>query len=549
MMRSIFYYMDRSYLLLSNAHPTIEEMGTTLFRERVFRHKDLRPRVLQAVCELMNSERDGVHDAGNRAVLKDSIKMSHELLVYETDLEPELHQQSSIYFHYRGERETAKGDLAGYILLCGRLMDEEIARCDEFGLDHATRREFITILEDTLVSYQDKFLVQPAEIHRILDAGAMAPLQTLYRLLQSTERVGSLEEPWSTYIKSAGSAIIDDETREGDMVLRLLDLKTKLDRIWQKAFRKNDRFGYLLREAFATFINERRGRGSSGKAKQAKPGEMIAKYLDYLLRGGVKAIPSRQSTDGAASKIIDDDDDDPDARKMDEEAELIQQLDRVLELFRFIEGKDVFEAFYKKDLARRLLMARSASADAERIMLTKLKNGEWYVVQRKRSTLTMHAECGAAFTHNLEQMFKDIDLSREELVSYKQQHEERGQSKQLDLSVNVLSSAAWPNYSEVPVTVPKAIMNHIMDYDRYYKSKHSGRKLKWKHQIAHCVVKAYFRGGVKELVVSSFQAIVMLLFNDVNEGGKLSYKQIQASTGLCKSMHLPNAPATSCTRN
>lgn len=38
-------------------------------------------------------------------------------------------------------------------------------------------------------------------------------------------------------------------------------------------------------------------------------------------------------------------------------------------------GKDVFEAFYKKDLARRLLLGKSASVDAERSMLSKLKQG------------------------------------------------------------------------------------------------------------------------------------------------------------------------------
>uniref|UniRef100_A0A8C0MLB0 Cullin family profile domain-containing protein n=1 Tax=Canis lupus familiaris TaxID=9615 RepID=A0A8C0MLB0_CANLF len=36
-------------------------------------------------------------------------------------------------------------------------------------------------------------------------------------------------------------------------------------------------------------------------------------------------------------------------------------------------GKDVFEAFYKKDLARRLLLGKSASVDAEKSMLSKLK--------------------------------------------------------------------------------------------------------------------------------------------------------------------------------
>ena len=55
---------------------------------------------------------------------------------------------------------------------------------------------------------------------------------------------------------------------------------------------------------------------------------------------------------------------------------------------RFIHGKDVFEAFYKKDLAKRLLVGKSASVDSEKSMLSKLK-----------------AECGAGFTSKLEVNF------------------------------------------------------------------------------------------------------------------------------------------------
>jgi hypothetical protein len=44
-------------------------------------------------------------------------------------------------------------------------------------------------------------------------------------------------------------------------------------------------------------------------------------------------------------------------------------------LFRYIHGKDVFEAFYKKDLAKRLLLGKSASIDSEKSMISKLKSG------------------------------------------------------------------------------------------------------------------------------------------------------------------------------
>ena len=67
-----------------------------------------------------------------------------------------------------------------------------------------------------------------------------------------------------------------------------------------------------------------------------------------------------------------------------------------------LQGKDVFEAFYKKDLAKRLLLGRSASTDAEKNMITKLKT-----------------ECGSQFTNKLEGMFKDTDLSRDIMMSFK----------------------------------------------------------------------------------------------------------------------------------
>ena len=63
----------------------------------------------------------------------------------------------------------------------------------------------------------------------------------------------------------------------------------------------------------------------------------------------------------------------------------------------------MFEAFYKKDLAKRLLLGRSASTDAEKNMITKLKT-----------------ECGSQFTNKLEGMFKDVDLSRELMMSFRE---------------------------------------------------------------------------------------------------------------------------------
>ena len=71
-------------------------------------------------------------------------------------------------------------------------------------------------------------------------------------------------------------------------------------------------------------------------------------------------------------------------------------------MFRYLSDRDVFERYYKGHLAKRLLLGRSVSDDAERGMLTKLK-----------------IECGTQFTQKLEGMFNDMRLSAETMDAYR----------------------------------------------------------------------------------------------------------------------------------
>ena len=131
-------------------------------------------------------------------------------------------------------------------------------------------------------------------------------------------------------------------------------------------------------------------------------------------------------------------------------------------------------------------------------------------------------------------MFKDIELSREEMSTYKAIRAERNEKAPLDLTVNVLSASAWPTYPTVPVIIPPLIQSQIDKFEVHYKAKHSGRKLDWKHALALCQVKAKFRSGNKELVVSSFQAVVLLLFNGLATDEHLDYNYLKEATGLRK---------------
>ena len=131
-------------------------------------------------------------------------------------------------------------------------------------------------------------------------------------------------------------------------------------------------------------------------------------------------------------------------------------------------------------------------------------------------------------------MFKDIDLAREEMASYRTFMEGKGEKSPFDFNVNILSAAAWPSYLDIPVIIPPDIQMVHDKFKNHYKSKHGNRKLDWKHALARCQLRASFTKGMKEIVVSSFQALVLLLFNGLGPNESLTYENILAMTGLRK---------------
>ncbi|KAK3938500.1 putative ubiquitin ligase [Diplogelasinospora grovesii] len=527
--RWIYSFLDRSFLLKnSKTLQTINDLGISQFRRAVFvtshsnRDDGDKPavappgtRVLAGMCELVGYDRRG-DERFDGALFKDSVTMLRLFGVYGKSFEPRFLAESHEYFLEFAEERSVSYGLKDYINACERLLVRESERCDVYNLDSTTKRQLRDDAHHILIEKYSSKLLDNGSVARLLAANDVESMKALYDLLKLSGIQKKLTDPWEDYIGKAGAEIVGDTARGDDMVVRLLELRRALDIMIRDAFSKDEDFTYGLREEFGNFINDQKN-SSSWNTGTSKVGEMVAKHIDMLLRGGLKTLPATLLSDvkdrAAAEKS-------GLASTGDEDAELDRQLDHALELFRFIEGKDVFEAFYKKDLARRLLMGRSASQDAERNMLQKLKS-----------------ECGSSFTHNLEQMFKDQELAKDEMASYRDFVSSTGRtSKAIDLTVNILSAAAWPTYPDVRVHLPQEVLEEITAFDSYYKNKHTGRRLTWKHNLAHCVVKARFDKGVRELLVSAFQAVVLVLFNEVEGKPKdeavLSYEQILQSTGL-----------------
>nr|CAG8491130.1 12084_t:CDS:10 [Entrophospora candida] len=199
------------------------------------------------------------------------------------------------------------------------------------------------------------------------------------------------------------------------------------------------------------------------------------------------------------------------------DTEMEHMLNEVLVLFRYIQGKDIFEAFYKRDLAKRLLLNKSASFDYEKSMLTKLRK-----------------ECGPGFTGKLEGMFKDIDLSRDFMRSFQDSKaSEEMKRYKIDFSVNILTQGFWPTYAPNPCNLPPYMTQCQEIFKDFYLSKHSGRNLKWQNSLGHCILSANFPLVCCKLVVSLYQAVTLLLFNSYEDiSQRVTYEEIKEITGL-----------------
>jgi cullin 4 len=366
----MFCFLDRSYLLSQDK--SLQEIATTLFYKATVGQEDIRKHILDGACEMIMSDRSG--NGNEEAILKDAICMFHAIGAYRRHFEPQFLSQAQSYVVEFSGHEVVNSSLAGYVKKATDLIGKEIVRCGRFGLDNSTTRELVTLLDNYLVSEQEKRLTDKDAVADLLDDNLVVDLKRLYTFLERRQLGTRLRPAFESWIELTGTTIIFDERAVDSMVVKLLCLKNQLDRIWQEAFERNEDLGHGLRESFETFINKTKKTSATYGTDNSKPAEMIAKYVDLLLRGGAKVIPAEISK--TAVQTQSNPEEDNEEPEIDEDTEVNNQLDQVLDLFRFVHGKAVFEAFYKKDLARRLLMGRSASADAERSMLTRLKTGK-----------------------------------------------------------------------------------------------------------------------------------------------------------------------------
>ena len=191
--------------------------------------------------------------------------------------------------------------------------------------------------------------------------------------------------------------------------------------------------------------------GSAAANATAKPQaesrcpELLANYCDMLLR---KTPLSRKLTSD----------------------EIEGKLREVLLVLKYVQNKDVFMRYHKAHLTRRLILDTSADSEKEENMV------EWL------------REVGmpADYVNKLARMFQDVKVSEDLNTQFREQQ----RTPHADcVSIKILNAGAWARGSErVQVSLPLELEDIVPEVEDFYRSKHSGRKLRWYHHMSNGTV-------------------------------------------------------------
>ncbi len=333
---------------------------------------------------------------------------------------------------------------------------------------------------------QARVVEQGTEVNNATDAALKAPPRPSARngdKPDGEEKTAEREKPINQQTVAAIQWVDD-----------VLALKGKYDTFLTEAFQDDQGLQTALTRSFTDFINI-----------FERSSEYLSLFFDENMKKGIKGKT---------------------------ENEVDSLLEKGITLLRYIQDKDMFERYYKKHLSRRLLMKRSISMDAERQMISKMK-----------------LEVGNTFTQKIEAMFKDMSVSEDLTDNYKKHVSQLGDRDpaRAEIDVNILTSTMWPleamataynkNEDQPKIIFPAQIERIRQGFEKFYLEKHSGRQLTWQANMGTADLRAYFPNmkGMKktrEINVSTYAMVILLLFNDLPPGQALTCEDIQAKTNI-----------------
>ena len=459
--------------------------------------------VMDAVLKMVKKQRDGetIEQSQVKSIVDSFVSLGLDetdttkstLDVYRFNFEKPFLDATQQYYEEESKQFVAQNPVVEYMKKAETRLQEEK---DRVGL--YLHQDIMNPLMKTclLVLVTGHSALLRDEFQVLLDTDQQEDLARMYKLLSRIiDGLEPLRTKFEAHVRKSGLAAVEKVASEGEAmeaktyVDALLEVHAQYQQLVDNAFNGESEFVRSLDNACKEFVN----RNKVCATGSTKSPELLAKYTDSLLKKSGKSA---------------------------EEADLEASLIQIMTVFKYIEDKDVFQKFYSRMLAKRLVHSSSASEDAETSMIGKLKEA-----------------CGYEYTNKLQRMFQDIQISADLNSSFKDWANkmlgEEDYRKVVDSNYHILGTGFWPltppNTNFIP---PSDIVKTYERFQAFYFDKHNGRKLTWLWQLCKGEIKANYIKNAKvpyTFMVSTYQMAILLLFNDSDT---VTYDDMQRATAL-----------------
>eukprot|EP01080_Neovahlkampfia_damariscottae_P009387 gene9387-1598_t len=485
-MEKVFNYLDRYYTKHNN-RDSLRDVGLKCFQENCYQtvKEDMKTALLQRILQ----ERNG--DQIDRSVMKDGVSLFIEmglnsLTAYEQDFEAPLLSATSTFYKHESGLWISQDSCPSYMKKAEDRLNEEHARCKNY-LHSSTEPNLIKKVEAELITAHSKRLLEMegSGLLKLLEDHKIDDLSRMYRLFKRVGNLKPMSEMMRSFITEEGHGVIKkfeskDELDVQGYIESLLALHEKYSNLINQQMDKDPLFLESMKDAFTNFINT--DIKNPQRKNKSTTAELLSTFCDTLMK----------NTD-----------------KVGEELEPL--MEKIVGLFGYISDKDMFNEYYRRQLSKRLLVAKT-NKDAERSLISRLK-----------------MRCGASFTSKLEGMIKDQNLSADLQLAFKDYTTKNEIKLEMEFIPQVLTTGFWPAFKIDQLSVSNDFDSCLKSFKNFYDDRTQSRSLKWVHSLGTCQLLGRYSDGNKDLMTSTYQASILVLFN---QSPKMSAGDIQKSLNL-----------------
>lgn len=502
-LKKFFTYLDR-YYVKHHSLPTLEQAGLRHFKDEIY--MSIKDNTTNSIISLIDEEREG--EIIDKTLVKNIVELYEQMGMgsldsYTNDLEAPLLEGTRSYYGRKREEWIQRDSTPDYLIKAEKALAEEKERVGAY-LNSATEPKLRAVVEDEILQKVQMNLLEKegSGCCVLLANDKTEDLQRMFSLFSRLENgLQPMANIVEKFITSQGNACTEkrqarldsgqkDKNDDPDFVKSLIDLHEKYLAVIRETFSSHHLFQKALKNSFEVIVNNDVGTYSNA--------ELMSTFCDRILKSGGEKLS---------------------------ETEVEQSLDRIVQLFSFLTDKDLFAEIYRNQLAKRLLNQRSASDDAEKAMIAKLK-----------------VQCGTQFTSKMEGMLNDLAVGSEQKSEFDARMEQQTDTK-LSFGVQVLTIGNWPSYKAPEVALPPQMQKCMEVFKEWHDAKHQKRRLTWVHSLGNATVRATFGKKSYDLQVTTLQAIVLNSFND---GKSMGFNELKETLNLDDPTLKPLLHSLSC---